>query len=280
MKHTNHSWLLIFILLLSFVAESLAKDAAGRRWRRLSFPILRKHCTSCHNAADQKGGLDLDVFYFIPSVVSKGELWQKLVKMVELEEMPPAGKPRMSQAEKDTLINLVNGILDDALSKPDPGPSITRKLSHREYQYTIKDLLGIDFDAMTYFPKEGSGGEGFDNQSRVLFMTPLIMERYYMAADSILKSARSIDLIWKKIVPKSYQPSLIRKAFNRIKALVSSQPVRWKTPSVRATKIILPFAAKSYRRFLSQQEQQELIAFFENIYFDNLWKKKMALIRP
>ncbi|NND33043.1 MAG: DUF1592 domain-containing protein, partial [Saprospiraceae bacterium] len=220
------------------------------------------------------GGLDLDVFYFVPSVVSKGELWQRLVKMVEEGEMPPTGKPRMSEAEKDTLINLVNGILDKALSEPDPGPSITRKLSHREYTYTIKDLMGVDFDAMAYFPKEGSGGEGFDNQSGVLFMTPLSMERYYMAADSILKSAEADPSKWKGIVPKSYRPGLLRRGLIKLRVLFGEENVRWRAPSLHAKRIILPFAAKSYRRFLSQEEQQELLSFFENIYFDNLWKEK------
>lgn len=270
--------MVVRILLFTFsmmVSLHLHGDTeADKHWRKIAHPILAKHCTSCHNAADKKAGIDLDIYYYIPSVISRGETWQRIVQQIETGEMPPKGKPRMSDAEKDSLVNLVNSILSEALQEPDPGPSVIRKLSHREYSNTIKDLLDIDFDAQAYFPKEGSGGEGFDNQSRVLFMSPLLMERYYMAADSVIRALREDPKKWKVVAPFDYRPNLLRRLTNWVQGIFRDKPPNWKKASRRADKIIIPFATKALRGFIQADEQDELSQFFAEIYFGYLWKEK------
>lgn len=272
--HSIYRGLIGWFIFIMLSPSGFCDTELDRHWRKVSFPIFRKHCTSCHNAADKKGGLDLDVFYYVPSVIGRGEMFQRLVEMVKDNEMPPAGKPPMSQQEKDDLINLINGILADALSKPDPGPSVVRRLSNREYSYTIRDLVGVDFDALQFFPKDGSGGEGFDNQGGSLYITPLIMERYYMAADSIIRSAQNDPRVWKKLVPADYSPSVFRRVMHWIQGMWKEEMITWQRPENLARDILIPFASKTYRRFLSQEEQVELVEFFNKIYFGNLWQEK------
>ncbi len=263
---------LLALVLGSFLYPLAADTKADRNWRRISHPILEKYCTSCHNPADKKAGLDLNIFYFIPSVIRHGDTWRKAVRMMENGEMPPPESRQMTQADKDSLIYIVNHILDGALAEPNPGPSVLRRLTHREYSYTIKDLMEIDFDARKYFPKEGSGGEGFDNQSRVLYMTPLMMERYYMAADSIIRGARKSVDTWQTLVPRSYRPNLFRRSVNRIrKIILPNRALTWRRPLKRAEKIIIPFAAKAFRGFMTQEEQTDLMDFFRKTYFDKMW---------
>ncbi len=269
-----YSRILLLFLLGSWSSHVTADTKQDKYWRKIAHPILAKHCTSCHNAADKKAGIDFDLYYYVPSVIGHGEMWQKAVEMMQQSKMPPSGQPRMSDGDRDALIGVVNSILDSALAQPDPGPPVLRRLSHREYGYTIRDLLDLDFDAMAFFPKEGSGGEGFDNQGRVLFMTPLLMERYYMAADSIVKALRQDEDRWNRIAENSYRPGLFRKVLNRIKGLWSSDDPRWEEPRRRAQQVIIPFATKTFRGFLSQEDRTELIEFFDEIYFSRLWKKK------
>ncbi len=264
----------VLLALAMLSAFDLTADTeADRRWRRISFPILRKHCTMCHNAADKKGGLDLDLFYYVPSVISRGEMFLHLVDLVKTNQMPPSNRPPMPQDEKDSLTALINGILDDVLREPDPGPAVVRRLSNREYAYTVRDLLGVDFDAMRYFPKDGSGGEGFDNQSGSLFMTPLLMERYYLAADTVISLVRSQSEVWKSHVPRGYRPGLIRRWINTLK-LATASSTGWSKPIERARASLIPLATKAYRRFLSLEEQNELMDFFGSIYFDDLWRQR------
>ncbi|HUR54731.1 MAG TPA: c-type cytochrome domain-containing protein, partial [Gemmataceae bacterium] len=71
------------------------------------FPVIRTHCLSCHGDPSIKGGLDLRTVEKIkkggdsgdavkPGDPSKGSLWAA----IEGGEMPPPGKPRLSDAEK------------------------------------------------------------------------------------------------------------------------------------------------------------------------------------
>lgn len=273
--NTLRKYFVLACLLVPFSMTFAADGEDGRHWRKVSKPILEKHCSSCHNAADKKGGIDFDDFYYIPSVVRRGDMWLKAIEMIETGEMPPPQKPRMAEHEKKALKDVVNKILDEALADPDPGASVMRRLSHREYSHTIKDLLDVDFNGQKFFPKEGSGGEGFDNSSGVLFMTPLLMERYYMAADSIIRKIQSDKKHWRQLVSTSYRPSILRRSINWIKGIFSEEVPRWAGPVSSARQVIVPFATKTYRGFLTQEEETGLIAFFDEIYFEKeLWKKR------
>ena len=266
---------ILLISVASWLSLGLYADSAqDRYWRKIMHPILAKHCTSCHNVADKKAGLDLDIYYYVPSVIRHGERWRKIVEMVQNGEMPPSGKPRMSRAEIDSVVNLVTRVLDNALADPDPGPPVLRRLTHREYSYTIEDLLHIDFDATAYFPKEGSGGEGFDNQSGALFMTPLMMERYYLAADSIVRRLSDNAERWKNVVPFKYRPSILRRIINSALGLFREKPTPWKKPIRRAEQIIIPIATKAFRGFISQEEHIALMDQFTDIYFGKMWQQK------
>ncbi len=270
----QHPCRLVLIALLgAWTGLALGDTEADRDWRRVMHPILAKHCTSCHNAADKKAGLDLDVFYYVPSVIGRGETWRNIVEMVRNEEMPPTGQPRMTEAEKKAFITKVNEVLDGALVEPDPGPSVIRRLSHREYTYTVKDLLDVDFFAQDFFPNEGSGGEGFDNQSRVLFVTPLMMERYYMAADSIIRAIRSDEERWRRVVPQRYRPGPIRRLVHWVRGAFTDGPQVWGRPQRRAARAIVPFATRAFRGFLAPEDKTELLAFFDEIYFGGLWRQ-------
>ena len=69
----------------------------------------------------------------------------------------------------------------DRTIKPDPGRITARRLNRNEYRNTIRDLLGVDFQATQEFPTDDSG-EGFDNIADVLTISPLLAEKYLAAA--------------------------------------------------------------------------------------------------
>ncbi|NND07154.1 MAG: DUF1592 domain-containing protein [Saprospiraceae bacterium] len=249
------------------LVEVSADEKEDRRFRNNIRSVLRKHCTSCHNEAEKKGGVNLDVFDFVVHVVRRGDLFQKVIETVEMGAMPPSNRRAMSTQDRDSLVLGLRRILNNALLEPDPGEAIMRRLSHREYQYTIKDLVGIDFDARSFFPSEGSGGEGFDNQSRVLYVTPLMMERYYAAADSIMRKLKKDNSSWNMLVSEPYKPSIFRKAVAWIGGVFGVSNMKWRAPVEAAEKVLLPFAQKAYRRFLSADEEAKLLGFFSEVYF-------------
>jgi len=260
-------------MLLPYPTMAIDKDreALDRHFRKSVRPIIRKHCGSCHNEADKKAGLNLLNYDFTIQIIRDGERWANIIELVENEQMPPPNKPRMSTAEKDTFIYNIRSYLSEALAEPDPGQVILRRLSHREYRYTIEDLTGIDIPVEKYFPADGSGGGGFDNQSKVLYLSPLLLERYYEVAQIILDSAYQDPEVWDEIVPHSYQPALWEKMIHFFRRLINgNDEYLIKKAKTAAWKSIIPFATKAYRRFLSPEEKERLIDFFAEVYITHI----------
>lgn len=263
---------LVFVLV-SLSTSLIAETPEDKYFHRTARPVLQKHCSSCHNEVDKKAGINLADFYYAISVIRRGELFQKVIEEVESGNMPPDGKPRLSPAETDSLIQGLEKLLGDALAEKDPGAAIMRRLSHREYHYTILDLTGVRFNAREFFPSEGSGGEGFDNQSGALFITPLMMERYYEAADSIMQRARRDPELWASIAPSGFEPGWAFRLGVWWTESVRGKQASFAQPLAKAKELILPFATRAYRRFLTPEEETQLMGFFEDVYREE-WQQE------
>ena len=161
-------------------------------YNKILIPLLDKKCYGCHNTNKEKGGVNLENYKEKDRLISDGQLWLKVVDQIKTRAMPPKAEGSLSEKDFTTLVDGINSILQTSLQEKNPGRVTIRRLSHSEYHYTILDLLGVDFDARNYFPSDGSGGGGFDNQGGALFFTPLKLERYYDAADSI------VNVVYKK----------------------------------------------------------------------------------
>src|SRR6266542_3399531 len=75
---------------------------------------------------------------------------------------------------------------------PDPGRVTLRRLNRAEYNNTIRDLVGVDFQPADDFPADDSG-YGFDNIGDVLSLPPALLEKYLAAARRILNKAFVIE---------------------------------------------------------------------------------------
>src|SRR5204862_7873647 len=64
----------------------------------------------------------------------------------------------------------------------DPGPVFPRRLNNTEYDYTIRDLTGIDIQPAREFPIDPANQAGFDNSSESLAMSPELVKKYLEAA--------------------------------------------------------------------------------------------------
>src|SRR6185436_19772482 len=71
---------------------------------------------------------------------------------------------------------------------PDPGRVTARRLNRVEYRNTIRDLMGIDFPSEVEFPPDDTG-YGFDNIGDVLTVSPMLLEKYMVAAKAIVSEA-------------------------------------------------------------------------------------------
>lgn len=72
-----------------------------------------------------------------------------------------------------------------AESKDGAGQVVLRRLNRDEYHNTDQDLLGINDRPADVFPADNTA-QGFDNIGRALTMSPLLMEKYMVAAQKLL----------------------------------------------------------------------------------------------
>jgi hypothetical protein len=173
-----------FVALAAF---GLPAGAGEERFRAEVEPILADHCYGCHGEGMKKGGLALDEL--TGDNPEHRELWWKVLKNVRAGIMPPPDKPRPSNTEIQTLADWIKrGAFGLEPADPDPGRVTLRRLNRVEYRNTIRDLMGIDFNAEEEFPPDDTG-YGFDTIGDVLTVSPLLLEKYMQAAETIVATA-------------------------------------------------------------------------------------------
>ena len=229
-------------------------------------PIFDNNCNkACHNADDKKGGLNLNQFDFILSIQRRGEVFLRVIEHVESGTMPPEGKTPLTKMEKDTLLFYVKKYIKDALEKPDPGLITSRRLSNREYEYAIKDLTGVTIKTDSLLPRDPGGGEGFDNFSGTLYITPLLVERYFEVAESVISQMHGDAALWRNHVP-SNSFNLFQKIKHWWYAWVFEKDLAYEATIKKAQQAINSFTTLAYRRYLSPSERDKLLDFFIEVY--------------
>jgi len=179
----------LMVISLALIA-SRSSSAADPLFAKEGVAFLQKHCVSCHGANKPKGEVSVHQYVNDLAVLKDRKKWDDILAMTQSGEMPPKDRPRPTAAEIDGFVRSVNGVFDraDKNAKPDPGRVTVRRLNKVEYNNTIRDLLDVDFNASEDFPSDDVG-HGFDNIGDVLTLSPILMERYLAAAESISQRA-------------------------------------------------------------------------------------------
>src|SRR5438270_8640775 len=102
--------------------------------------------------------------------------------------MPPKDKPQPTAEGRKLLVSWIRGFLDaEARARAgDPGEIPLRRLSNAEYNYTIRDLTGVDLQPTREFPADGAAGEGFTNAAESLTdISPALFTKYLNASKDV-----------------------------------------------------------------------------------------------
>ena len=151
-------------------------------------PFLATYCNSCHNSTKQAGSVTLDAYLNENHAKKDRMTWETIVDVVASGEMPPKKKLQPSKDEKEAFLGWVENtmIKVDCTSPKDPGRVTLRRLNRAEYNNTIRDLFGVDFQPASTFPADDTG-YGFDNIGDVLTLPPVLLERYLEAAEQVAR---------------------------------------------------------------------------------------------
>ena len=188
---------LLLLSLLSITTPLLGQDRQAERILDRQYPgtiqpLLKQFCLNCHNPQDKKGELDLQRFTTIKQVENDLTVWRKVIEMLRDGEMPPKNKPQLSAKQKQDLLRWTEQVMEREIRRRagDPGPVILRRLNNEQYNYTVRDLTGVNsLDPTREFPVDGAAGEGFINAGSAQSMSPSFVTKYLDAAKEVASHA-------------------------------------------------------------------------------------------
>lgn len=189
------------------VSASQAQDGDDQRpaiiFEKEIRPFLAKYCVTCHGSKIQKANLRLDTLDADLLNGNSADMWQEVLDLIRLEEMPPEDSSRQPiaqarQAAVDLLTAEFRRVLE--IRRSTGGHNVLRRLTSYEYNNTLRDLLHLDLRFATDLPPEGTAKEGFKNNSSVLGTSALHIEYF----ERIARNALSRILLAPKEKPSSY----------------------------------------------------------------------------
>ena len=154
--------------------------------------FLEKHCVRCHGPEKAKGDLRIDQLSRDFKAGADSHHWAETLEKVNSGEMPPDKEPQPTQAEIAAFVTNLDSLIKEGRSaRMAARPAVTHyRLSRKEYQNTVYDLLGVRYDPT----KQGELNEdtlwhGFDRIGSELLLSPSHVDRYYRAAGIVLDRA-------------------------------------------------------------------------------------------
>jgi Protein of unknown function (DUF1592)/Protein of unknown function (DUF1588)/Protein of unknown function (DUF1585)/Protein of unknown function (DUF1595)/Protein of unknown function (DUF1587)/Planctomycete cytochrome C len=253
---------LLGVLLLAGLSSGLL--SGGEPSAAVSFtdlrPLLDAQCFSCHGQAKKKGGIDLSVYADETAIAKDRKTWQMVVEQIAAKDMPPENaKVQPSDAERERLLSGLRQVLERAdvllVNAKDPGPAQIRRLNRTEYRNTLRDLLGVDFDAAEAVGLPEDGKHGYVTNVGELGMPPLMFEKYYAAADQALAA-----LVEPAADAAAVSANSAKSAWS---AIFIAKPGTTATSKTQAARTILTaFASRAYRRPASPEEINRLVKVF------------------
>jgi len=182
-------WLAVLLAVLCPI-PCLAQTGTAER----ASQAISKYCATCHSAQVHTAGLVLDPSA-VSHVASAAEPWEKVVRKLRGNSMPPPGMPRPDPATYRAMAGYLEGELDRAAAaRPTAGKlPLLHRLSRTEYQNSVSDLLALgplpaEMDYSLLLPQDNASS-GFDNLADLLFLSPTAMESYLGAAEKISRLA-------------------------------------------------------------------------------------------
>jgi hypothetical protein len=216
-------------------------------------PFLAQHCVKCHGPTKAKGGVDFSKLEDVSSVRRRRKVWREVVEQLETLEMPPSGERAVAPERRERVVAWLKGAVAsfdcDDPSSLDPGPPPVRRLTRDEYDRTLRELLGVEFKSaeVVGMPGDGDGsGSSFANLAEALILPPVLIEKYFAAADKVL------DLVFDR--PKN------KKA---LEALLVARPGPEITDREAARGVMARFLRLAYRRSVDEAEIARFLHLFD-----------------
>ncbi len=147
-------------------------------------PFLSTYCTDCHSGAKPKGDLDLSAYAAGDAATKDSRRWETVLEQLETGTMPPAKAKQPPAEMRQKVVAWIRELRRNEAKQlaSDPGQAPPHRLSNAEYDYTIRDLTGVDIRPTKEFPVDPANEAGFDNSAESLATSPALLDKFIEAA--------------------------------------------------------------------------------------------------
>lgn len=175
--------MLVCVLVVGVSPPLVAQDP----FQQQVVPFLQRYCVECHHSKKSEGELDLTRYTSSAAVAENFRQWEHVITFLKKEEMPPAKARQPTAAQRAEALRAIESIMTAEAKKlsGDPGVVLPRRLTNAEFNYTIRDLTGVDIRPADSFPLDPASGEGFNNTGEALVISPNLFKKYYAAAQHV-----------------------------------------------------------------------------------------------
>jgi hypothetical protein len=166
-------------------ADPTPANSLEQRFAERVQPFLKRYCVSCHGSNKPKASLDLSRDSTVAAIAKNARQWELVLDRLHAKEMPPEDAGRQPEpAERAAVVAWIRELRDREAERTagDPGIVLARRLSNAEFDYTIRDLTGVDIRPTKEFPVDPANEAGFDNSGESLVMSPALLKKYLAAA--------------------------------------------------------------------------------------------------
>lgn len=168
--------------------------------------FLTKYCIHCHGPDHQESELRIDQLSRDFQLGGEAHRWAEVVERVNAGDMPPEGEPQPTQDEIAAVVTKLDSLIKAgrAARMAARPPVAHYRLSRKEYQNTVYDLLGVRYDPTQPGElNEDTLWHGYERIGSELSLSPSHVDRYYRAADVVLDRAFSAASGEARIVRKT-----------------------------------------------------------------------------
>jgi mono/diheme cytochrome c family protein len=154
--------------------------------------FLENHCVRCHGPRKEEGDIRIDRLSRDFNAGLDSHHWAEALDKINSGEMPPKAEPQPTQEEIAAFVMNLDALLKDGrAARMSARPAVTHyRLSRKEYQNTVYDLLGVRYDpAKPGELNEDTLWHGFERIGSQLSLSPSHVDRYYRAADIVVDRA-------------------------------------------------------------------------------------------
>jgi hypothetical protein len=272
----------IAVMLIAAAAPLPADEQRSGSWTELGQefsrgirPLLARYCIDCHGGDEAKAKIDLQSVGAPTNPSSDLATWKRVWGMMHAREMPPAGEPQPTGAERAQLNHWLRRVLTTPAvgQPPNPGHVVARRLNQVEYNNSLFELFGFNRPPTYFDPQRGMPeqvrlvlhrlfrpvivdlppddvGYGFDNIGEILSLPPFLMEKYLAAARQVT------SLAMLKTPPARGDVRYRSAVFNRLRQ--SGDESRGAAKSFIGT-----FACRAFRRRVEEAEIERYLRLFD-----------------